>query len=173
MKSFNTQSLKTPKTYQSGVTLLEVMITMLVLSIGLIGVASLQLHALQANQSSMQRSQAVNLTYDILDRLRANWDDATSTNNYLTNRVDARFANNFTVLGNCNPNFANNNLVNFATNDLNHWINSVRCTLPQAQARIMRDDNTNQFTIEIRWTSVNLEVSDDNFTESFTTVTRL
>jgi type IV pilus assembly protein PilV len=56
----------------SGFTLLEVLITLVVLSIGLLGVAGLQLSGLRANHSSALRSQATYLAYDMADRLRAN-----------------------------------------------------------------------------------------------------
>jgi type IV pilus assembly protein PilV len=55
-----------------GFTLVEVLVALLALSIGLLGVAGLQLNGLRANQSSAWRSQATYLAYDILDRMRAN-----------------------------------------------------------------------------------------------------
>lgn len=57
---------------QGGFTLLEVLITVLILSIGLLGLAGLQLSALKLNDSAERRSQATILAYDILDRMRAN-----------------------------------------------------------------------------------------------------
>jgi type IV pilus assembly protein PilV len=57
---------------QRGVTLLEVLITIIVLSIGLLGYAGLQTVSLKNNTSAFQRSQATLLTYDIVDRMRAN-----------------------------------------------------------------------------------------------------
>lgn len=55
---------------QSGVGLLEIMVAVLVLSFGLLGLAALQARALQGNQSSLQRSQAVLLSYSIIDAMR-------------------------------------------------------------------------------------------------------
>jgi len=57
---------------QRGATLLEVLIAVLVLAIGLLGLAALQARALQENQSAYLRTQANVLAYDILDRMRAN-----------------------------------------------------------------------------------------------------
>ena len=57
---------------EAGFTLIEVMIAVLVLSIGLLGLAGLQVTALQNNQSSFTRSQATALAYDLADRMRAN-----------------------------------------------------------------------------------------------------
>ncbi len=56
---------------QSGVTLIEILITLLVLAIGLLGLAALQGGALQSGQSSLYRTQATNLSYEITDYVRA------------------------------------------------------------------------------------------------------
>jgi type IV pilus assembly protein PilV len=55
-----------------GFTLVEALIALLVLSIGLLGVAALQLSSLQANSGAFQRSQATFLAQDFVDRMRAN-----------------------------------------------------------------------------------------------------
>ncbi|MCS6948044.1 MAG: type IV pilus modification protein PilV, partial [Steroidobacteraceae bacterium] len=55
-----------------GFTLIEALIAVLVLSIGLLGIAGLQLASLQTNSVAYQRSQATMLAYDLLDRMRAN-----------------------------------------------------------------------------------------------------
>jgi len=57
---------------QSGFTLFEVLITLVILAIGLLGLAGLQVTGLKQNHSAYQRSQATLLTYDIIDRMRAN-----------------------------------------------------------------------------------------------------
>lgn len=56
----------------SGFTLIESLIALLVLSIGLLGVAAMQLSSLQANNGAFQRTQATFLAQDIADRMRAN-----------------------------------------------------------------------------------------------------
>lgn len=53
-------------------SLIEVMIAVLILAIGLLGIAALQATALRNSQSSMERSQAVIETYSIIDAMRAN-----------------------------------------------------------------------------------------------------
>lgn len=57
--------------YQKGVGLMEVMIAVLILSISLLTIASLQSKSLQYNQSAYWRSQANVLAYDLFDRIRA------------------------------------------------------------------------------------------------------
>jgi type IV pilus assembly protein PilV len=61
---------------QSGVGLLEVLISLLVLCFGMLGLAGLQLWSLKNNQSSMQRSLAVVQTYSIIDAMRADRETA-------------------------------------------------------------------------------------------------
>jgi type IV pilus assembly protein PilV len=55
-----------------GFTLLEVLVAMLVLSIGLLGLAGLMASSLKNSHSAYQRTQATWLAYDVLDRMRAN-----------------------------------------------------------------------------------------------------
>ena len=57
---------------QKGITLIEVLVTLLVTTIGLLGLAALQLNALQATADSGQRSQAIWLMQDLVERMRAN-----------------------------------------------------------------------------------------------------
>jgi type IV pilus assembly protein PilV len=57
---------------RAGFSLIEVLVALLVLSIGLLGLAGLQTRGLQGNQGSLLRSQAVKRGEDILDRMRAN-----------------------------------------------------------------------------------------------------
>lgn len=55
-----------------GFSLIEVLIALLVLSIGLLGLAALQTIGLKFTHESYQRTQAVLQAYDIIDRIRAN-----------------------------------------------------------------------------------------------------
>jgi len=57
---------------QAGFGLIEVLVSLLIVSIGLLGIAALQVVALKNVGSSMERSQAVIQTYSYMDLLRAN-----------------------------------------------------------------------------------------------------
>ena len=61
--------------HQQGSSLLEVLISVVVISIGLLGVAGLQLASMKNIQSSSERSMAVLLSYSIVERMRANPDE--------------------------------------------------------------------------------------------------
>ena len=57
---------------QSGFTLLEVLVAIVVLSLGLLGLAGLQAATLRNNQIAYYRAIAIQQTYDMADRIRAN-----------------------------------------------------------------------------------------------------
>ena len=58
--------------HQQGFTLLEMLIAVVVLSIGLLGLAGLQATSLRLNQEALMRSQEAHLAYDMIDRMRSN-----------------------------------------------------------------------------------------------------
>ena len=60
-----------------GFTLIEVLIAATVLAVGLLGIGAMLVNSLQASRLALQRSQAVMLTADLAERIRAN---ATAAN---------------------------------------------------------------------------------------------
>lgn len=59
-------------TNQSGFTLVEVLVALIILAVGLLGVAGLQNRSLSGNQGALYRSQAVLYANDIIERMRVN-----------------------------------------------------------------------------------------------------
>ncbi|MDC7823681.1 type IV pilus modification protein PilV [Pseudomonas sp. BLCC-B13] len=62
-----------------GFTLIEVMVALVILAVGLLGMASLMTRSQQSNESAYSRSQAALMAYDIIERMRTN----------LVNQIDA------------------------------------------------------------------------------------
>lgn len=60
----------------AGFSLIEVLVAVLVLAVGMLGIAAMQATALRNSQSSFERSQGVIQTYSIIDAMRANRADA-------------------------------------------------------------------------------------------------
>jgi type IV pilus assembly protein PilV len=87
------------KQSQQGLTLVEAMIALLVISIGLLGIASLQLTAMNQNASSLNHSQAVWIAYNMSDRIRANisefdnYNGIDTTNTYAQDCITATCSN--------------------------------------------------------------------------------
>jgi type IV pilus assembly protein PilV len=55
-----------------GFSMIELLVAVLVMGIGVLGVAALQLVSLQNNRAALVRAEAVTLAYDMMDRIRAN-----------------------------------------------------------------------------------------------------
>lgn len=60
------------KIHNRGFSLIEVLVALLVLAIGLLGLAALQATSLSFNADSYSRTQVTLLVYDIVDKMRAN-----------------------------------------------------------------------------------------------------
>jgi len=73
---------------QRGFSLLEVLIALLVLSIGLLGLAALQTTGMRSNQMASMRTLVSQFAYDITDRMRINQDGVTN-NEYVIARATA------------------------------------------------------------------------------------
>ncbi len=121
---------------QSGFTLIEVMVAMFVLSIGLLGLASLQVTALRNDQSAFMRSQATILAYDLSDRMRANLAAVTSG---FYNPANAATTNNCTTTTGCTAQ-------EMAQTDLQSWITGITTYLPVGQGWVCIDSTPNDGT---------------------------
>ena len=66
------QQIVNARTRQQGFTLVEVMVALIVLSVGMLGIAALFTQGLSAGRTAIFRTQAVNLVSDLADRIRAN-----------------------------------------------------------------------------------------------------
>lgn len=124
---------------QSGFTLVEVMIAVLIITVGMLGVAALQIASLKNNQSALERSEAVVLTYSIMDRMRANRDLAAAG--------DYDIAMPGSVAACAGP--AGGSL---AGNDVSQWIADIQTTFGAGVACGAIDCDLNfNCTITIQW----------------------
>lgn len=150
-KKIQTRSHLATASRQGGIGLVEVLIAVLILAIGLLGLASMQTNGMRMTSGSMSRSQAVFLANDIVERARAN----------RTNRADYALAPN--AAGNVNPcnlALAYDATLTVAQNDMAEWLNSLACLLPGADASIALDVPTNRMDVTVQWTSRSDEDND-------------
>lgn len=125
---------------QSGFTLLEVLVAVLVLSIGLLGLAGLMASGIRNNQSAYQRTQATWLAYDIVDRMRINRPAALGSS-YPYN----------TALGSPATCSANPALAGaMAVQDLTDWKNLLACALPAGDGSVVVAANRT-VTVTVQW----------------------
>jgi type IV pilus assembly protein PilV len=83
----NLLSNNAPAGCQRGMTLIEILVAIVVLSVGLLGLAGLQLKGVQVNQGSAYRWQAAMLAEDIADRMRADKKNALNSQYVVTANV--------------------------------------------------------------------------------------
>lgn len=69
---FEMANMHSMRTANKGFTLIEVLVAVLVLAVGILGAGALQTVGLQVTQGAANRSQAVILASDIVDRMLAN-----------------------------------------------------------------------------------------------------
>nr|WP_291014461.1 type IV pilus modification protein PilV [Hydrogenophaga sp.] len=126
-----------PPYRQRGVGLIEILVAVLILSLGLLGMAGLQSRSLSTNQSSYARTQAVMLSYYMLDAMRA---DRTSAE--LGNYNRAAICNPAGVVGTA-----------LSDNNLRHWVTSLRTSLGEQGTcgQVNVDAITGNTTVTITW----------------------
>ncbi len=111
---------------QTGFSLIEVLVSLLVLAIGMLGMMSLQNISLQNNASAYYESQAMFLAYDALDRIRT----SKNQGNYaITLASDAP-----TTVTDCKS--ATCTAAQLAQWDIKDWLENVEEYLPQGDAQI-------------------------------------
>lgn len=124
-------SFRPPAPNQAGFSLLEVLITVIVLSLGLLGAAALQMSALSNNHSAMERSMAVVESYSIVDAMRV--DRANAINGQFNLALGIEPAG-----------------TTFAANELTKWRNRLRLLLgPDATGSVAC--NGADCTIVVQW----------------------
>jgi type IV pilus assembly protein PilV len=116
----------------SGFTFIEALVALIVLSIGLLGVAALQLTSLRSNHSASLRSQATLLASDMVDRMRANRTVA------LAGAYDVDF-----------DDVADDESTQQSQIDLVRWQVNLANTLPAGRGSIARNGTT--FTVTVQW----------------------
>ncbi|CDH45106.1 type IV pilus modification protein PilV [Candidatus Contendibacter odensensis] len=122
---------------QQGFTLIEILVTVVVLSIGLLGLAGLQATSVRFNHSAYLRSQATSLAYDIADRMRVNRQAALLNNSY-TGSVTRTCQSSVALAG------------TVAAQDIAAWGNALACALPLGRGTIVRGAG-NIFTVTVLW----------------------
>ncbi len=116
----------------AGVSLVEALVALLVLSIGLLGIAGLFVESVRNSRTALLRTQAINLVGDMADRIRAN---ATARDAYDIDATPAHRPSATARRPRPMP-AANCSAAELAEDDLARWVAAVRARL--AGARRMR-----------------------------------
>lgn len=117
---------------QSGFSLLEVLITVVIIAVGLMGFAGMMVKSAKNNRIAMHRSLATLYAYDIIDCMRVNRTAATTGAYTLTNFGDVPSGSSI------------------AASDIDSWQDQLSKVLPSGAGKITFSGNT--VKVEIQWT---------------------
>lgn len=129
---------------QRGTSLVEVLVTILITSIGILGVASLQAVAMKMTHSSYLRTQATLLASDLAERMLSNPSVRYAVSkNYPGTRVKTCKTANSSFA--CSP-------TQLRDQDIFQWVQAARAALPNAIVQVAGSGNeTSLHTITIEW----------------------
>ncbi|HXE78970.1 MAG TPA: type IV pilus modification protein PilV [Rhodanobacter sp.] len=124
---------------QRGVSLIEVLVAVMIFSIGLVGLAGLLIMATRSNQAAYLRTQVTFLAHNMADRMSANpmavWDGSYNSTGYPVATTVTTKCDNSSP---CTPD-------DLATHDMQMWSSQLAAFLPNATAKIKCDNSAAGF----------------------------
>lgn len=159
--SGDTMRIRTSRGRSRGFSMIEALVALVVLSVGLLGIAALYVESLSSNRTAVLRSAAVVLASDLADRIRANrtggptYDDGVSGAGALSAACQQGG-------GGCGP-------VAMANHDKAEWVAAVNAALPGATyaVRVVGAAPPRTYTITINW--VEPTIGNQTYTLGFQT----
>lgn len=143
--------MRRTKHQQSGISLIEVLISLVVLSVGLLGIAGMQATGMRYNHAAYAKMQATNMAMDIADRIRSN---KVAANVYAYDSADTDHdvnKNSFTPAATCTSTGCSAS--DLAKADLYYWsrplTSSEAPVLPEGKAKIVV--NGDNVTVTLSW----------------------
>ena len=141
-------------TRQSGFSLIEVLISIIILSFGLLGMVGLQAAALQGNRDARLQSTAVSLARELAEMMRSNKEVArTASNPYLgvftTDPLAAASPSYCLKAGSLPSACASTTAI--ANAQMTEWLARVSSDLPGAQVVVCIDSNPYASSGRPRW----------------------
>lgn len=137
---------------QSGISMIEVLVTMVIVAVGLLGAAAMVINGLESNRNAYLRTQASILAYDMADRIRANSGEAASYDGFSFDAGDDDLPDTpacYSSVDGCNA-------ASMRNVDTAQWASALARSdggvilLPEAQGTIAL--NVDEFVVTITWT---------------------
>lgn len=131
---------------QGGFTLLEVMIALVIFSIGLLGLAGIQAVSIENNNNAYMRTLAMQSAYDMADILRSSYD--------FNNNVDSTFDSVNTTLGSAPGSCAQNGATlptcttaQMAAYEIYDWKYHLSQLMPSGRGKVVRTGSVYEITV--------------------------
>lgn len=139
------------RTQQSGFTLIEVLVASIILGVGIIGMAGLQLQSLNTSRGSFSRTQAILYSDYIIDLMQANL-NAVSGGSY----DDVDTADTISNPPDCITNSCTQNQL--AAFNINNWKTMIEnSNLVDGRGTVTRSNTDGTYTIALSWEEKNWE----------------
>lgn len=167
--------MASPGSRSGGFTLIEILVTLFILAVGLLGLAGLMVDGMRNNQGAYLRTQASILAYDMADRMRANREEAEDGGEYAGFSTDGESAS--TTIPACASTTNGCTPEQQAEVDKVQWTRQIQgagsgmVMLPGGVGTISHDATDDIFTIRISWEETKRDgdsgesVADDNVFE--------
>jgi type IV pilus assembly protein PilV len=158
---------------QAGFSIVEVLIALVILSLGMLGAVGMQAAAMKSNKETRNQSVAASFARELADKMRSNPDIARKTtvaeNPYLIDTTLVGTATFSAPAENCFTNGCSS-ISTIATWDMADWQNRIRNALPDPKIKVCFDqtpfdaagkpqwdcsDDGNISVLKIAWTSTN------------------
>lgn len=120
---------------QSGATLIEAMISILIMSIGLLGIAGLQVNAISYQKSAWSTHRVAEVSADFAERLRANPTGAKN-GSYLYSANYATSTSATLTSNNCRATGTYCSTASIAADDISALLTKTRTILPSGSAQV-------------------------------------
>ena len=147
---------------QLGISMIEVLVTLVIVSIGLLGSAAMVINGLESNRNAYLRTQASILAYDMADRLRANSAQAANYAGFSTDGAATNVPGCYDSDGGCNA-------AAIETADKAQWASAIQgadggvILLPNAEGTIAQ--NGGDFVITITWVESQWDEDDEEYND--------
>lgn len=123
----------------NGFSLIEVLVSILIISVGVLGLIAMQARAIQYTQDSAQRNTAAMLAEDLIEMIRSNRGAVLSPNGVVLSSSNyykpASSAFSSSLVANCR-NTTGCSPEELAADQLTHWVRQVRNSLPVDDATL-------------------------------------
>lgn len=134
--------------HTTGFSLVEVLIALIIMSVGMLGIAGLYVHSMQAGRTSLFRHHAVTLAGDVADRIRAN---PLGGATYAGAGAD----------NGCVDDGKNCTADEMAAHDVSLWLEQAEATLPDGTVTVAYDGGSVPSTYEVTVTWSEAGYADD------------
>ena len=128
---------------QRGDTMIEVLVTIIIIAVGVLGAAALQVTTLKNLSSSHSASIAAIVAEDFTERMRANPAGALA-NDYVFSVAPTTTSKDCAKVLCSAP-------ADLAAYDVDTWWNQVTAVLPSGAGVVTRIGTTNTFVLTVRW----------------------